>query len=223
MKKWKILLTVMMIAVCLTGCNKDIGTEGEITPGNSEDKVKEANSNMKSSDVMNMAIIPEEYKYMFDSFVCEGSLPENTQIKRIALTKYNKPQGNSGAWLVLFAMADCEKNKLIYGKSPKPDSVSIVQEIELSGDEVKNYQNALNTSCLSKPIDNDNAYWKIAIEYNDGTCYSYGFEKECYMDGSSENNMIKAYFDKMELKTSERKIAAIWTPETEERTGTASE
>ena len=29
-------------------------------------------------------------------------------------------------------------------------------------------------------------------------------------------NMIKAYFDKMELKTSERKIAAIWTPETEE-------
>ena len=40
MKKWKILLTVMMIAVCLTGCNKDIGTEGEITPGNSEEKME---------------------------------------------------------------------------------------------------------------------------------------------------------------------------------------
>lgn len=41
--------------------------------------------------------------------------------------------------------------------------------------------------------------WKIAVEYKEGTFYAYQFGEEGYYNGSPENDMILAYFDKAEI------------------------
>lgn len=206
---------ILSVAVC--GCETDksskevIGQYENSGENNANDvPSKNLTESKKASDVMNTAVIPEEYRYMFDSSSCEGELPDNSLIKRIALSKYNGPQGDNGHKLVVYALVDLENGKLFYGMSSSSESIKIVQEIDLSDAEILSYKDAVNAECLKNPIEADTAFWKMAIEYEDGTCYSYEFSKEGYMEGTPTNKMIKTFFTKMDLKDSEKKILGVW-------------
>ena len=62
-----------------------------------------------------------------------------------------------------------------------------------------NSRNAFRSDLLEKEADMTKGLWKIAVEYKDGTFYAYQFGVEGYYNGSPENDMILAYFDKAEI------------------------
>ena len=46
--------------------------------------------------------------------------------------------------------------------------------------------------------------WKIAVEYQNGECYTYEFGSEGFHYDAPENLMINYFFDKMDLSDSNR-------------------
>ncbi len=141
--------------------------------------------------------IPEEDRYLFDGGTCKGDFPDNSEIKRIVLSKAN----NSNIWTVMYCVADLEAKTITYGI--RDDShlgePQDYQMYELTDAEVDNYRNAFRSDLLEKEADMTKGLWKIAVEYKDGTFYAYQLGEEGYYNGSPENDMILAYFDKAEI------------------------
>ena len=142
-----------------------------------------------------LAAIPAQDLYMFQSGICDGEFPGNSEIKRIALSKVNYDM----CWDVVYAVIDLEKGEAKYGLTDgvlsEPEDYQIY---ELTDEDIKAYRDALDSSLLKDEVEFGNGYWNIAVEYTDGTCYAYQFGNEGYMNNSPENIMINAFFDKME-------------------------
>ena len=142
-----------------------------------------------------LSAIPAQDLYMFQSGTCDGAFPDNSEIKRIALSKVNYDM----SWYVVYAVADLEKSEVTYGQTDGVLSApEDYQTYELTDEDINRYRDAFDSSLLEDEVEFGNCYWNIAVEYTDGTCYAYQFGNEGYMDNSPENIMINAFFDKME-------------------------
>ena len=139
--------------------------------------------------------VPEEDRYLFLGGRCTGAFPDNSEIKRIALSKANQ----DNVWTVMYGVIDIEAKTVTYGT--RNDSFRAEPEdyqvYELTDAEVADYRNAFRSDLLKDEIDPDKCYWRIAVEYKDGTVYSYQFGKEGYMNGAPENDMVNTFFNKI--------------------------
>lgn len=118
---------------------------------------------------------------------------------------------DNGVWFDIFGLFDFENGKAEYdlSKNGQLDGVRIVQENELSREEQEEYRNSFNTDCHKNGIENEKAYWRIAAEYSDGACYAYDLGKEGYVLHTPENDMVRAFFDKMKLSDYDRPLCGL--------------
>lgn len=155
-------------------------------------------NNSSSDQVEN--IIPDESKYLFYGSNPYGNLPDKSEIKKIALSKKNNSDPMAG-YDAIYAEIDFEKAKVRYGTNSggRLDTMKINQEYDLTDEDMDRYRNAVNQSCLRNSIQSNKSWWKVGIEYEDGTVYSAQIEEEGYNFYSDENAMINVFFDKMDV------------------------
>lgn len=179
-----------------------------------EEKIIDENkekTEMADSVEKYIVAIPEENRYMFESGMCEGSLPDKSEIKKIALSKINIPDGE-GIYFEIFGLIDLESRKSAYGlcKEGPLMEPEIVQEYELTDEDIERYLSAFESEYLTDEVTFGTGWWKIAVEYKDGSCYSYEIKEAGLKNYTAENTMIKAFFDKMNLNDSDRIASSIF-------------
>lgn len=155
-------------------------------------------------------VIPEEDRYLYDSDINIGSLPDKNDIVKVTFSTFNDPQDAAGVWLVFYEQIDFEEKTISYwnSRSGRLDGIKKIQEIALSEDDIKGYREAINYECLKTPINYEERLWKIAILYKDGSHYAYNLPNG-YKKGYAENDMIKFFFDKIELTEYEKFIVGL--------------
>lgn len=188
--------------------NKPIVTV--IESNNSSDLINSGEKIVEKDSIYFQAI-PSEDRYMFETGICEEK-NFNSEIKKIVFYKTNPLDDNQSVFLKVYGKIDFEAKQAMYGLAHGAlDDPYDYQRYELSDDDIEIYKNALKTEYLKYGMDIESGWWKIAIEYEDGSCYSYEFHKEAYADGSPENLMIRTYFDKIDqLSDSERDILSLF-------------
>ena len=154
----------------------------------------------------NMLAIPEEYRYMFENGVNKGAFPDNSEIKRIALSKINAMDAYESVWNVIFGVIDFDEKKAEYGlrKDGNLSEPDIIQEYQLTEEDIEIYRDAFKSELLIREAEFGNGWWKIAVEYENGECYTYGFQDEGLLYDAPENLMINYFFNKMDLTDSDR-------------------
>ena len=154
----------------------------------------------------NMLAIPEEYRYMFENGVNKGAFPDNSEIKRIALSKINAMDAYDSVWNVIFGVIDFDEKKAEYGlrKDGNLSEPDIIQEYQLTEEDIEIYRDAFKSELLIREAEFGNGWWKIAVEYENGECYTYGFQDEGLLYDAPENIMINYFFNKMDLTDSDR-------------------
>lgn len=158
------------------------------------------------SDEEYLAAVPEQDRYMFLSGRCNTSFPDNKEIKRISLLIINY----SMVWKSIYGSVDLETGKATYGMTdgglypPKE-----YQVFDLTDADITTYRNAFDSTLLHDDLQLYKGYWKIAVEYKDGTCYAYQFDRSGYTRNTPENIMVNAYFDKMDLDDNARTLFGI--------------
>ena len=154
----------------------------------------------------NKLAIPEEYRYMFENGVNKGVFPDNSEIKRIALSKINAMDAYESVWNVIFGVIDFDEKKAEYGlrKDGNLSEPDIIQEYQLTEEDIEIYRDAFKSELLIREAEFGNGWWKIAVEYENGECYTYGFQDEGLLYDAPENLMINYFFNKMDLTDSDR-------------------
>lgn len=210
MKKWLVILLIF-VAILLPACNKiDNDNNKNVTI---TEEVKKSDEN-KTIEVEDMNIkkpstidaIPERDRYMFSSGTCEGELPPRENITKIAISLIGKPD-EMAPYIVLYGVMDFKEKTIEYSYTegnrnfyePEP-----IQKIELTDEEISGFLDTLDGSFLTEEIEFEEIYGKIAIEYDDETCYAYQITEGRYTYGTPANNMLCAFFKKMELSESDR-------------------
>lgn len=186
----EIMKTIKIIIACfgflgiltLAGCEKD-----------TEEKITEPIVEKNTEQVKYISMIPEEYRYMFESGVCEGQLPGKSELRRIALGKCNAPSFDGWAqWHELFVLIDLEAYSVKGDAQEYSEltTLSMKQEYEPDNEELEQYLSLLQETNLKNPIETGGA-WRIALEYKDGSCYSYEYGSESYNINSDVNKMLR--------------------------------
>lgn len=205
MKKWLMLLLISFV-IFLPACegrDNDIRTE-ENDGKNAEKTVEEKNQNKKNLDTINA--IPERDRYMFTCGTCEGELPAKENITKIAISKIAKPDSQA-PYIEVYGVIDFMEKTIEYSYlegSRRPVEPEVVQNIELTDEDINSFLDTFDGSFLKDEIEFDDDWDKLAVEYSDGTCYAYEIREGRYTYGSPENNMMCDFFDKMELSDSDR-------------------
>ena len=201
---------IFLLSACNNKTNQetffsDITADNYITQG---DDYIEENVKAEKKDIAqeNMLAIPEEYRYMFENGVNKGAFPDNSEIKRIALSKINAMDAYDSVWNVIFGVIDFDEKKAEYGlrKDGNLSEPDITQEYQLTEEDIEIYRDAFKSELLVREAEFGNGYWKIAVEYKNGECYTYGFQDEGLLYNAPENLMINYYFNKMDLTDSDR-------------------
>ena len=206
----RFIYILLAIAFVFTiGCQ---GKSIELVP--IENNVVEYNEDTEKNvekDRICLLEIPSEDRYMFEGGICEDK-NYNGEIRKIALYKKNPLDDNQSVFLKVYGKIDFDAKKATYGVARGAlDDPYDYQQYDLSDDEVEIYKNTLKKEYLKHGMDIESGWWKMAIEYEDGSCYSYEFHKEAYAEGSPENLMIRTYFDKInQLSSSERDILSLF-------------
>lgn len=156
-----------------------------------------------SSDEDYLAAVPEQDRYMFLSGTCKTTFPENSEIKRISFLKLNYDM----TWKSVYGSVDLEIGTATYayvsGSLSAPRDYQI---FVLSGPEIEKCRNAFDSTLLHDEVQLGKGFWLVAVEYKDGTCYAYQFDKSGVMRNTPENIMINTYFDRMNLDDNTRYI-----------------
>lgn len=158
-------------------------------------------------------IVPEKVKYMFKGVKCEDNFPDKKNLKKIALSKRNKTGGDSFILEAIYGEIDFEEAKSRYGTNSggRLDNLTLSQEYDLTAEDMDRYRDALNQNCLNESFGKiDSAWWKIAIEYQDGKVYSYEIHEEGYKVNTDENKMINAFFDKMDISNNYKETFSLF-------------
>lgn len=176
-----------------------------------EEKIIESNGEKNMEQIKYISMIPEEYRYMFESGVCEGQLPEKLELSKIALSKCNAPDFDGWPqWHELFIVIDLETSSL-KGEAKEYSSLttlSLEQEYELDNEEIEQYLNLVQESSLINPILTGGA-WRIALEYKDGSCYSYEYGAEGYNKNSDVNKMLRVMTSKLNIPEDVKKSSSL--------------
>ena len=158
------------------------------------------------SDEQYLAAVPEQDRYMFLSGRCTSAFPDNKEIKRISLLKINY----SMTWTSIYGSVDLEDRKATYGMTDgglyPPGEYQV---FDLTDADITTYRDAFDSTLLHDELQLDKGYWKVAVEYKDGTCYAYQFDDNGYKRNTPENIMINTYFDKMDLDDNSRLLFGI--------------
>ena len=154
-------------------------------------------------DEQYLSAVPEQDRYMFMSGTCTTTFPDNSEIKRISFLKLNYDM----VWKSVYGSVDLEKGSATYtylsGGLYDTDSYQV---FVLSGAEVEKCRNAFDSTLLHDEVQLGKGFWLVAVEYKDGTCYAYQFDKNGFMRNTPENIMINTYFDRMNLDDNTRYI-----------------
>ena len=154
-------------------------------------------------DEQYLSAVPEQDRYMFMSGTCKTTFPDNSEIKRISFLKLNYDM----VWKSIYGSVDLEKGSATYtyidGGLYDTDSYQV---FVLSGAEVEKCRNAFDSTLLHDEVQLGKGFWLVAVEYKDGTCYAYQFDKDGFMRNTPENIMINTYFDRMVLDDNTRYI-----------------
>ncbi|MBO4927705.1 MAG: hypothetical protein J5379_05585 [Clostridiales bacterium] len=204
-------LAVVALCVMITGCGpaktetpKDAITHTSLTELPGDDTGVTEKTTL--SDEEYLAVVPEQDRYMFLSGRCASSFPDNKEIKRISLLIINY----SMTWKSIYGSVDLEAGKATYGMTDgglyTPEEYQVY---EITDADITTYRNAFDSTLLYDELQLDNGYWKMAVEYKDGTCYAYQFDANGYMRYTPENIMINAYFDRMDLDDNQRMLFGI--------------
>ena len=154
-------------------------------------------------DEQYLSAVPEQDRYMFMSGTCTTTFPDNSEIKRISFLKLNYDM----VWKSIYGSVDLEKGSATYtyidGGLYDTDSYQV---FVLSGAEVEKCRNAFDSTLLHDEVQLGKGFWLVAVEYKDGTCYAYQFDKNGFLRNTPENIMINTYFDRMNLDDNTRYI-----------------
>lgn len=206
----KILLLIFVITTI--GCNRNSIPNPIIEQKTSKPEGDDVTSGQKSYPNFLYAIA-EEYEYMFEGGICEGETPSNEEIKRIALFRSNSSDDWGSFWLLIYGVIDLDNKEVYYGindyiqedEEGKFNSNEYsIRKFELSDEDVEKYKESFKPELLINEANYNNCWWKIAVEYKDGACYSYEFHAEAYSNDSPENELIKSYFDKLVFTEEEK-------------------
>ena len=209
-----IFIVSIAVIILLSACNSktnqgtftsDITADNHYPQGDDyiDDNVK---AERKDITEENKLAIPEEYRYMFENGVNKGAFPDNSEIKRIALSKINAMDAYGSVWNVIFGVIDFDEKKAEYGlrKDGNLSEPDIIQEYQLTEEDIEIYRDAFKSELLIREAEFGNGWWKIAVEYENGECYTYGFQDEGLLYDAPENLMINYFFNKMDLTDSDR-------------------
>ena len=204
------LAAVVLLCACNDSTNRETYTSDTVFRG---DDYIDKNVTIETKDITqeNMLAIPEKYRYMFENGVNKGDFPDNSEIKRIALSKINSMDESGSVWNVIFGVIDFEEKKSEYGlrKDGNLLEPNSTQEYQLTEEDIKIYRDAFHSEYLARDATFGNGWWKIAVEYKSGECYTYEFQDEGFLYDAPENIMINYFFNKMDLSDSNRSIFSL--------------
>lgn len=170
-----------------------------------EEEVVEVKESGENSQFY-LSFIPEQDRDMFTSGVCESKLPSKDNIKKIAMSVVSQTS-ETGPIIAIYGILDVEEKKIKYYRN-LIDGINgeeeLLQTIELSDEDFSNIMENFEVNLLVNEIDFDSGFRKIAIEYQDGSCYAYETTIEVYTYGSPESNMVVAFFKYMNLSDDDR-------------------
>ena len=153
-----------------------------------------------------LSVVPAEEQYMFLSGRCSTDFPDNSEIKKISFFKLNYDM----CWKCVYGSVDLENGKATYGMSDGLYPPLEYQVYDITPEEVTIYRNAFDSSLLHDEVELSKGYWKVAVEYNDGTCYAYQFDISGSTNHTPENYMLNSYFELMDLDDNTRYIFGLW-------------
>ena len=212
--KMHLLLKIILLICVLTtiGCNRNSIPNSVIDQKPSELEGDDVPSGQKTHPNF-LYVIPEEYRYMFEGGICEGEMPSNEEIKKIALFRTNSSDDWGSFWLLIYGVIDLDNKEMYYGindyiqedeEGKFNGNEYSIRRFELSDEDVEKYKDSFNPELFINEANYNNSWWKIAVEYKDGTCYSYEFHAEAYSNDSPQNELIKSYFDKLVFTEEEK-------------------
>lgn len=153
-----------------------------------------------------LAVVPVEEQYMFLSGRCDTAFPDNSEIKKISFFKLNYDM----TWKCIYGSVDLANAKATYGISDGLYPPNEYQVYDITPVVVTEYRNAFDSSLLHDEVELGKGYWKVAVEYNDGTCYAYQFDINGSKNNKPENTMINMYFKQMDIDENLGHIFSIW-------------
>ena len=197
-KGTRILAAVLALGIMLgaAGCNAVTETQGNDVG---------VTQHTSLPDDRYLSAVPEQDQHLFQSGVCTTALPDNSEITKISFLINNY----SMVWTSVYGSVDLENGKATYGMGNNLLPIDEYQVYDLTDEDIKAYRDAFDGTLLHDKVEFDNGYWKIAVEYKDGTCYAYQFDRDGIMRNTAENIMISAYFDKMDLDDNTRLLFGI--------------
>ena len=157
-------------------------------------------------DEQYLSAVPEQDRYMFMSGTCTTTFPDNSEIKKISFFKLNYDM----CWKCVYGSVDLENGKATYGMSDGLYPPLEYQVYDITPEEVTIYRNGFDSSLLHDEVELSKGYWKVAVEYNDGTCYAYQFDISGSTNHTPENYMLNSYFELMDLDDNTRYIFGLW-------------
>ena len=206
----KLFIVSVAVIMFLCACNGKTNQKtviSEIVGPQGDDYIDE-NTKVQKKDITeeNMLAIPEKYRYMFEKGVNKGEFPDNSEIKRIALSKINCMDAYESVWAVIFGAIDFDEKKSEYGLRRDGNLLEpeITEEYQLTDEDLEIYRDAFHSEYLVQEATFGNGSWKIAVEYQNGECYTYEFGREGSLYDAPENLMINYFFNKMDLSDSNR-------------------
>lgn len=173
------VLVIISIFVLPSFINTVLGTVEE--PTETETKIEKYTDN---------------FEYMWNYGPCEGEWPDNEQIVKIVLYRNWVPE-DFGAGSNIYAVLDFKEKKSYYGYDcfTKYDTEPN-QIYDLSDEDIESYKNNLNRT-FNYRENSKKGWWRIAVEYEDGTIYSYELGEEAYNHHNPEYEMIHVFFNKI--------------------------
>ena len=198
-KGTRILAAVLALAITLGAA----GCSGATTGAQGDDVGETKHTTLP--DDRYLSAVPEQDQHLFQSGVCTTAFPDNSEIRKISFLINNY----SMVWTSIYGSVDFESGKATYGMGNNLRPFDDYQVYDLTDDDIKAYRDAFDGTLLRDKVELDNGYWKIAVEYKDGTCYAYQFDRDGIMRNTAENIMISAYFDKMDLDDNTRLLFGI--------------
>lgn len=199
MRKVKMIISVILVLGLLlgiAGCNSNDNVTVPTTYDGDDVFVTKL-----PSDEEFLKAIPEQDRELFQSGKYIGVMPDNSEIKRIVLYDIQY----DSIYFMVYGVVDFEAKTFSYGTSNgglyPPDDLKV---FELTDEEIATYRDAINKEFLKNDVVLANGYWKIGIEYNDGTRCAYEIDASAFVYEAPENVMINTFFSKIETSENYR-------------------
>lgn len=135
--------------------------------------------------------------YLWESSVCEGALPDNEKIVKAAFFRLYTDET---AYVMLTAMMDTQTETICFSNinDVTRDAKLADETVKLTAEEITELRQAVDYSTLKYRItDRDEGYWQIALEYDDGSVYSYLLSD--FPEDEKTSKMLNAFFEKMTI------------------------